>query len=245
MRRLLVPVALFLVASSLIAADAPPAPPPPPWQSTIGAGLALTSGNTDTKNFNFSFNTKYDPKTRLLFKAEALYLRGDANGVKQVDKTTANAREEYTISDRTFAFGEVSYLRDPFKAINYFLAPLVGAGYRLINTDVRHLSVDAALGAQTESNTGLGRTSGGAAKAGEDFDWALSPSSKITQKLSGIWKTSNWSDALYHFDAGLTTSIVTRLDLKFSYTYDYKNKPPLPTIKKGDSALVAAVVFKF
>ena len=124
MHRLLIPVAMLLVCSPAFAADAPP---PPPWASSFGAGLAITSGNTDTKNVNLAFTTKYDPKTRIVFKAEAMYLRGDANGVRQVDKTTANAREEYTVSGRTFAFGEVSYLRDPFKDINYFIAPLVGA----------------------------------------------------------------------------------------------------------------------
>ena len=242
MRRFLVPVALVLLCSSASAADAPP---PPPWQSSIGAGLAITSGNTDTKNVNVTFATKYDPKTRLLFKADALYLRADANGAKQVDKLTADAREEYTVSDRTFAFGEVTFLRDPFKAIDSFIAPLVGAGYRIIKTDVRNLSVDGAVGAQLERITGDGTSNGGAAKAGEDFDWTLSPTSKITQKLSGIWKTSDWSDALYHFDAGISTTIVTRAELKLSYAYDYKNKPPLRSIKKGDSALVAAIVFKF
>src|SRR4051794_8728653 len=83
-----------------------------PWTSTFGAGLALTSGNTSTRNYNLSFTTKYDPKTRLLFKAEALYLLGSSNGEKQVDKATADAREEYTLSDRTFTFAELSYLRD-------------------------------------------------------------------------------------------------------------------------------------
>src|SRR3954470_25025099 len=113
-----------------------------PWTSTLGAGLALTSGNTSTRNYNLSFNTKYDPKTRLLFKAEALYLLGSSNGQKQVDKASADAREEYTLSDRTFTFAELSYLRDPFKGISYSIAPLAGVGYRIFKSDRRTLSVD-------------------------------------------------------------------------------------------------------
>ena len=92
---------------------------------------------------------------------------------------------------------------------------------------------------------GVGRTTSGALKAGEDFDWALSPTSKITQKLSAIWKTKDFGDALYHFDAGLTTSVAARLELKLAYAYDYKNKPASPSVKKGDSALFAALLFKF
>jgi putative salt-induced outer membrane protein YdiY len=215
------------------------------WNSSIGAGLAITSGNTDTKNYNLAFATKYDPKTRFVFKADALYLRGDSNGVTQVDKASLDARGEYSLSDRTFAFVEVSYLRDPFKDVNYFVAPLAGGGYRIIRSDKENLTVDGALGAEFESNAGAGRSSGGAAKAGQNFDWALSPTSKVTEKLTGIWKTSDFGDAFYHFDAGLTTTVATRLELKLAYVYDYKTKPTSANVKKGDSALFAALLVKF
>ena len=244
MKRILMAM-LVLCTNTLYSQETPPADPPPdPWTSSIGAGLALTSGNTDTKNINLSLTANYDPKTKFVFKSEALYLRGDADGKKQVDKATANARGEYALSERAFALGEVTYLRDPFKEIDYLVAPLVGAGYRIIKTDTRNLTVDGAAGYSVESNAVLGRSSSGAVKAGENFDWAISPTSKLTQKLTGLWKTQDFDDALYHFDAGITTTIATRIDLKVAYTYDYKNKPPLPEIKKGDSALFVAVLFK-
>lgn len=233
---------LLAAATPVFAQDTTPAKP---WSTNIGAGLAITSGNTDTKSLNFSFATKYDPHTKLVFKADALYLRGESDGVTNVDKATADAREEYAVSDRTFAFAEVSYLRDRFKGINYLVAPLAGAGYRLIKSDTENLTVDAAGGAQFENDLGVGKSTSGAVKAGENFDYALSKTSKITQKLTGIWKTSDFADALYHFDAGLTTTVTTRSELKLAYTYDYKNRPPSPTVKKGDSALFAALLFKF
>jgi putative salt-induced outer membrane protein len=242
MKRTAVAIVLTAIAATLFAADPPPATP---WTSSIGAGLAITSGNTDTKNYNLAFATKYDPKTKFVFKADALYLRGDSNGETQVDKSSADARGEYSLSDRTFVFAEVSYLRDPFKGVNYFIAPLAGGGYRVIRGDRRNLTVDAALGAELENNTGLGRSSGGAAKAGENFDWTLSPTSKFTQKLTAIWKTSDFGDAFYHFDAGLTTAVATRLELKLAYVYDYKTRPPSSGIRKGDSAIFAALLFKF
>ena len=241
MKQTIFGILLTAIASTLLAAD----PPAKPWTSSIGAGLAITSGNTDTKNYNLAFSTKYDPKTRYVFKADALYLRGDTNGETQVDKAAADARGEYALSDRTFAFAEVSYLRDPFKGLNYLVAPLAGGGYRVIKSDTRNLSVDAALGAELESNTGIGRSTSGAAKAGENFDWSLSPTSKFTQKLTGIWKTNDFGDAFYHFDAGLTTTVATRLELKLAYVYDYKTRPPSANIRKGDSALFAALLFKF
>lgn len=241
MKRIIVATAISLFSIVVFADDTTPAKP---WTSSFGAGIAITSGNTDTKNINVAYSTKYDPKTKFVFKADAIYLRGSANGETQVDKATADARGEYNVSDRVFAFGEVNYLRDPFKGVSYFVAPLAGGGYRIIKSDRRNLTVDGAAGAELESTRGVGRSTSGAVKAGENFDWAISPTSKFTQKVSGIWKTSDFGDALYHFDAGLATTVTTRVELKFSYVYDYKTRPA-PGAKKGDSALFAALLFRF
>ena len=39
----------------------------------------------------------------------------------------------------------------------------------------------------------------------------------MTEKLTALWKTNDFGDALYHFDAGLTTTVATRLELKLAY----------------------------
>lgn len=235
---------LLLIALPLLAQE-PPAAPVDPWSSSVGAGLAITSGNSDTTNINVSASTTWDPKTNRLFKAEALYLLGETDGEKQVDKSTALARYEHLFQERAFWFGEVQYLRDPFKAINYLVSPLVGAGYHVIRTDTRKLTLDGAVGGVVEDNDLLGRDTSGALKAGESFEWSISPVSKVTQKLTGLWKADDFDDALYHFDAGLATTVASRLELKLSYVYDYKNVTPSPEIEKGDSALFAALLVKF
>lgn len=233
--------ACLMLAAGAFAQDAPPKP----WNSSFGAGLAITSGNTDTQNINVSFGTVFDPKTVHVFKADALYLRGEADGETQADKATASGRYERTVSDRTFWFGELSYLRDPFKEISYLISPIAGAGYHLIKTETRKLTLDAGAGAAFESNGDFGSETSGAVKAGQSFDWAISPASRFTQRLNGLWKTDDFDDALYHFDAGLATTIAARAELKLSYIYDYKNKPPNPEVEKGDSALFAAILYKF
>lgn len=234
-----------LAFSPLLFAQDAGAPPAKVWNSSAGAGLAITSGNSDTQNINISFNTVWDPKTKSVFKADALYLFGRNNGEKQVDKAAADARYERLVSDRAFWFGELQMLRDPFKGISYLAAPLAGAGYHVINTDARKLTFDGAVGAVIENNSISGRDTSGAVKAGESYDWVISPVSKVTQRLTGLWKTNDFSDALYHFDAGLSTTVATRMELKVSYIYDYRNETPSPDVEKGDSALFAALLVKF
>lgn len=235
--------ALILLALALapaaVAQETPASPPAKPWSTSAGAGLALTSGNSDTRNINLNFNTVWDPKTVRRFKADAVYLRGESDGETNVDKAAANARYERTLGDRAFWFGEVTYLRDPLKEIDYLVSPIAGAGLNLIKDAARTLAVDGGVGATIDS----GETSG-AVKAGESFDWTISPAAKFTQKLNGLWKTNDFGDVLVHFDAGITTTIAARAELKVAYLYDYKNQPP-PDVEKGDSALFAALLFKW
>ncbi len=215
------------------------------WTSSAGAGIALTTGNSDTQNINLSFNTLWDPKSNRTFKADALYLLGRNDGEKQVDKATATARYERLFDQRAFWFGEVAYLRDPFKEISYLVSPLAGAGIHVIDDEARKFTFDAAAGAVVESGPVFGSDTSGALKAGQSFDWTISPSSKFTQRVNGLWKVDDFGDALYHFDAGLATTVASRLELKVSYLYDYKNRTPSPDVEKGDSALFAALLVKF
>ena len=96
-----------------------------------------------------------DPKTRNVIKGTASYLRGTQSDVLNLDRTSINVRDEYTISNRTFVFGQLDYLRDQFKEIIFFWAPTAGIGYKLINTDATQFIVDGGAGAVLEKNPGI------------------------------------------------------------------------------------------
>src|SRR5262245_9427248 len=96
------------------------------YTGSFGGGLALTSGNTDTKNFNLAFSLTRDPKTRNVFKTEALYLRGTQSDVLNLERAAVKVRDEYSLTKKVFLFGEFGYLRDPFKDIRYLLSPIAG-----------------------------------------------------------------------------------------------------------------------
>src|SRR5689334_23797926 len=93
-------------------APAPPPPPPPPpppdplWTGSIGAGLAVTSGNADTSTLNVAVDLSSRPKARNIFKAEGLYLRGDKDGELNVDRLSVKLRDEYTRAPHMFVYGQ-------------------------------------------------------------------------------------------------------------------------------------------
>ncbi len=259
LKKSLVPFLLVLAmtAPALAQTDAPaappackcpcpcPEPPPPPLTGSLGAGLSVTSGNSDTSSFNLAFGLTYDPKTHSLFKADAFYLRSSSDGNATADKGTAVLRYEYKFSDLIYGFGQVSYLRDQFKNLTYLISPMVGAGYYVVKQKTLELSFDGSVGGAFEKDAGYDATSSGAFGVGESFLWKFSPSAAFTQKAAGLWKMNDTSDAFYHFEVGLAATLTKSFELKVSYLVDYKNKVNPETLKKTDTALIASILYKF
>src|SRR5207244_5108703 len=111
MKRRATLMVFLLMSAAAYGQETPAKPPVKAWSSSLGAGIALTSGNTDTKNINLNFTTAWDPKSDRRFKADALYLRGETGGATNVDKASADARYDHNFEQHAFWFGEVSYLR--------------------------------------------------------------------------------------------------------------------------------------
>ncbi len=215
------------------------------YSGSFGGGLALTGGNTDTKNFNLSLAVVRDPKTRNLVKFDALYLRGSQSNVLSLDKTSVVLRDEYTFSPKAFVFAQTDYLRDQFKAINYLIAPVAGAGFKFANTDDRKLTVSAGLGGIWEKNPGQVVRKSGSVNAGQNFSQKISTSATFTQSIATNWKTNDFSDSLTNFSMALTTSVMGKLEVKTEFIDSYKNRPATPGIKKNDTAFVTSFVIKF
>src|SRR5215510_6144267 len=176
---------------SAIAMAQATAPPMPVYSGSFGGGLALTGGNTDTKNFNLTFNLLRDPKKRNVFKVDALYLRGSQNDILNLNRAAVKVRNEYTLTGRTFLFAELGYLRDPFKDIRYLLAPVGGIGYRLINNDRTLLAVSGGAGGFFEKNSGVPVKKSGSVNAGQTFSQKLSADTTLTQSVATLWKMND------------------------------------------------------
>ena len=181
-----------------------PAAPTPLYTGNVSGGFALTGGNTETSNFNLTAAVVRDPKTRNVIKGNAAYLRGNQNDVLNLDRTSFNIRDEYTVSNRTFVFGQMDYLRDKFKQIIFFWAPTGGVGYKLVNTDSTQFTLDGGAGGVMEKNPGIPSSKSGDLTADQRFSHKLSSTATFTESLSSIWKTKDFEDSLTNLDVGVT-----------------------------------------
>jgi putative salt-induced outer membrane protein YdiY len=224
-------------------ASAQPAPMKP-WTIGASAGLALTSGNSDTSTVNAAYDFAYDPHNKNVVKSDGLLIRGKTQGVVSNSRLSLGARDEYSLSERTLIYGRNEYLKDRFKNIDYLVAPTGGFGYKLVNTDKTKLGVDAGIGGVWEKNLGVPVNSSGAVTAGEKLVNAFSPTASLTQSITALWKTSDFQDSLYTASVSIGASMTARTQLKVEVLETYKNRPPVVTVKKSDVAVLMAIVFK-
>jgi len=215
------------------------------YTGNVGGGFAVTGGNSDTTNFNLTAALTRDPKTKNVIKGTAAYLRGTQNSLLNVDRTNLNVRDEFSVSKRTFVFGQLDYVRDRFKEIIFLWVPSGGVGYKLVNTNSTLLSLDGAAGGLVEKDSGRTTTKTGSLTTGERFQQKLSSTATFTQSVSTIFKTNDFEDSLTNFSIGGTTTLVGNLELKLEFIDSYKNKPVKATLKKNDTAFVTAFVVKF
>jgi putative salt-induced outer membrane protein YdiY len=240
--------AMLLVSPSVAFAQqpaAPPAPDPGTWIGSAGAGLALTSGNSDTLTFNIAFDVTRDPKTRNIMKWTGLYLRGEQEGELTADRLSLAFRDQYALTPRAFVFGQIEYLRDTFKLIDYLVAPTVGVGYKVVDTEPTKFSVDAGLGVAWEKNPNVDVKTSFAITAGEKLEHALTPTATIKHAATALWKADDFADGLYTISFGLATRISEQVQLSVELLDTFKNRPPTPETKKNDLALVTNITAKF
>jgi putative salt-induced outer membrane protein YdiY len=234
-----------LLTPTTAAAQQPTAAPPKAWEGTAGAGLSLTNGNSDTVTYNLAFDVTRTPKARNVMKWTGLHLRGERENELIVNRTSLGFRDEYTLTGRTFLFGQLDYLRDTFKLIDYLVAPTAGAGFKMIDTDPTKFSVDLGAGAVWEKNPSLDVRTSAAVTAGEKLTHQLTPAASIKHATTGLWKTSEFADGLYTFSVGLATRISEQVQLSIDLLDTFKNRPPTAATRKNDTAIVMAITAKY
>jgi putative salt-induced outer membrane protein YdiY len=238
---------ISLAGCATVAAQTPPPPPetPPGWSGSAGLGFALNRGNTSTTNLNISFEATHDPKTRSVWKLKGLYLRGDNNGELAVDRLLLDGRNERTLTGRVYAFGQLQFLEDQFKQIDYLFAPGAGVGYKLIMLPTTTLSADGGLGVKWEKNPGVDVRTSAVFTGSDKFEQKLSTTAAITQAFNALWKADDFADALYTFSAGVAAALTTRTQLKIELLDTYATRPPTIAVTSNDVALLTALVYKF
>ncbi|HWB16035.1 MAG TPA: DUF481 domain-containing protein [Vicinamibacterales bacterium] len=243
---MLLPVTARAQAPEPLATTPAPAtePPPKPWTASLAAGLALTGGNTQTTTTNLSFAFETDKTRRQVVSAEGLNIRSSQDGAAIVDRSSVSARDQYALTPRSYVFGQVQYVRDVFKSIEYLVAPTAGAGVKLIDEETTTLSTDVSVGAVAEKDDDTPRTTSTAVTFSEKASHKLSEGADVTESYSALW-SGGGHGILHTFQAGLVAKVTAHVQIKVDVMDTYRTRTFEETVKKNDTALLTSLGFTF
>ena len=241
------------LAASPAAAQAPPPPAPTPAASplppkltgNVSFGLGLTSGNTDTTNFNGGYELKYAPSARNVVKSSGLFLYGETDGVRSNEQYGLNVRDEFTPDTRVFVYGEFRYLHDRFKGIDYLVSPTAGVGYKVVDRRRATLFVSTGVGGVWEGDYGSNFRRSGAVTIDQKLTVRLSRTASVGQSLYSLWNITDIHDGLYVFRANITAALAGRLQFKVELADTYKTKVPAAARQSNNLAVIVSVVYRF
>jgi putative salt-induced outer membrane protein YdiY len=223
----------------------PPVPVPRTWSASVGGGLSLTSGNTDSLAYNVAFDIAHNNNQGNVAKWTGLFLRGTQNDIVVVNRLSLGIRDELTFSPRVFVFGQIDYLHDTFKRIDYFVSPAVGLGYKIIETPAAEFSIDLGGGSVSERNPGSSAVTTAAIHAGETLRYELTSTASIKHATKALWNTNDFASSLITSSIGLATRISARFQLSVDVIDNFKTRPPTAETERNDINLVVAITAKY
>jgi putative salt-induced outer membrane protein len=238
---------LVLCGAGRLLAQEPPtaAPPPPPaWTGEGGLSYLKTSGNSDSATFGATlklFHEREKWKTGIA----GGFLRSSESDAVTAERIDGRLRAERAFGPRFAFYGQGSYLRDQFAAIDGQETLEAGGLHKLATGPKHTLSASLALGYTWEQRVPptLDRDFMGA-RAGLAYKWQISGNADFTQDLDYLQSFEDSSDGRLTSKTALTASINKVLAIKLGNALYYYNEPA-PGKEKTDNTISATIVAKW
>jgi len=240
----LVPIALVLAATPAWAQT--PLKTDGQWRGSVNAGASLASGNTDSTSINLGANAgRATERDRLNFTLTTLYGTKKENGERS---ETANlfrfgGKYDRDINDRVFGFGSLDIEHDKLQELDLRGVAAAGVGRHIIKTEKTVFDLFSGLTYNHERFTEETRNST-ELLLGEESTHMISDTTSLNQRLALYPNLSNSGEYRIQFDAGLTTSITKKIELKITLSNRYMSNPQ-PGVKKSDTLLLTNIGYRF
>jgi putative salt-induced outer membrane protein YdiY len=266
-RKRIINTSVAFVAAATTSAFAQDADPTA-WKTSAGVSVSVQKGNADTTLFgaNILSSKKWD-KNEINLGADGVYgdntsvdlAPPDANGnvsTREVSRTTAQnygafAQYNRLISDRFYAYGNVSARQDRIADVDYRISLSPGAGYYFLKNEKTTLSVEAGPGFVFEKLAGTSKEFW-TIRLGERLTHQITKSARLFQDAEFIPQVDDFNNYVIQGQIGVEADITKKLALRVVFQDTYRNEPapitgtiPLQFREKNDLKLLAGINYKF
>lgn len=211
------------------------------WSGSGELGLVVNRGNSDSESAN--------AKVEVLVERNNWSNESTASGVYSRDSGTTSAnrfvlanRTDYQFGGHRYAVAALRYDRDRFSTFSYQASAALGYGYRLIDTEVHRLRVEAGPGFRmTEVRATNKQDDEFIARGFFDYRWNVSETTQFNNKLLIEAGSDN---TFAENAASLSVAINSRVSLKTGLTLRH-NTDVDPGKKKSDLLSTVNLVYNF
>lgn len=147
------------------------------------------------------------------------------------------------VTDRIFGFGSLDIEHDKLQELDFRGVAAVGLGHHFVKTEKTVFDVFSGLTYNHERFTSETRNST-EWLLGEESTHMISDTTSLHQRLAIYPNLSDGGEYRIQFDAGLTTSITKKIELKVTISNRYLSNPQ-PGVKKSDTLLLTNIGYRF
>jgi putative salt-induced outer membrane protein len=215
------------------------------WSGKGEAGLAIASGNADSKQINAKVAAGLKLKSfEHSFGFGALYVRTDEETTAR--RWEASAQTRYIFRDeKAFWFGGARYEEDRFSGFRYQAVVTTGLGNKFLDGEDTKLSGQIGLGYKTVENlpsldAPRDTDHDIAGTAGLDFMHRLTGNTTITNKFTAETTSEN---KFLQNELGLAVKMTNRMALSLGYAVRHNTDPPTG-FKKTDTLSTVNLVYE-
>ncbi|HVR99810.1 MAG TPA: DUF481 domain-containing protein [Thermoanaerobaculia bacterium] len=221
-----------------------PAPPPSTWSLSLGLTYSDTRGNSEVEasggSFSFSGSTAWWTVNTQITTA-----RTSSGDSLLAESYNASLFAMHKLSARLSAGAMVLADRGEPQGIDLRGVGGVGVLWAVVARPERSFNLIAGAGAEAEDFTfGPGSTHPILHLATQG-SLQVGPAGKFAHDIGFIFDTEETDNYRVIADASLQAPITHWLALQLTYSLQYDNLPPLPTLKKTDTILAAGLTLTF
>lgn len=190
------------------------------WRGEISAGANWSSGNTDSKGVNVSFDVERETTHEKHRIAGYLDLASqDGESITERMGLGYRARRDFGETP-WFGLGLLTYERDAFQGIERRFTEMAGIGYQLIDNDTMTLEVSTGPALRQSLFTGKDPEDRIAWAGGGELDYDITDTLNFTQYIFVAIDEGNSSAVSV---STFTSNIYGHISGKVSFTADYES----------------------
>ena len=218
------------------------------WEGGLDAGIDLTRGNSDTRDFRLAFRSERKVgRDNLTLYAGALYSVDDLPNASPhitADEKKGGARFDRDLTSRFFLFANADFMSDGLQDLNLRTVLGGGVGYHLIKRERATLDLLGGANFTRENYIEVQRNLG-AGQVGEEFKLKLGKNTSLVQNFAYFPDlTEPGGNYRTNFRLGTITMIIKRLGWQNNVTDSFVTNPPVGK-KRNELAFTSGLHVSF